>query len=65
MASTQIRKEVLPAAQRIVIKLGTQLLTGRTGLLDGRFFARMAKQVAALRTRGVEVSIVSSGAIDL
>lgn len=63
MPSTQLRQSVLPAAKRVVIKLGTQLLTDASGKIDARYIGRIAAQVVEMRKRGVEVSIVSSGAI--
>ena len=47
----------------MVIKLGTQLLTGADGKLDLAYVARIARQIAELRAGGVEVTMVSSGAI--
>jgi glutamate 5-kinase len=63
MPTTQFRQDVLRSAKRVLIKLGTQLLTGSDGHLDLAYFNRIASQVAELRTRGVEVTLVSSGAI--
>ena len=45
------------------MKLGTQLLSGKDGKLDGRFIADVAAQVATLRQSGLSVTLVSSGAI--
>ncbi len=53
----------LSAVRSVVVKLGTQLLAGRTGRLDEPFLAAVATQVAALRRRGIVVTVVSSGAI--
>ncbi len=47
----------------MVVKLGTQLLTDQTGKLDPEFMGKIARQVAALRQRGVMTTIVSSGAV--
>jgi glutamate 5-kinase len=47
----------------VVVKLGTQLLSDREGKLDADFLSQIAQQVAALRSRGIHVTIVSSGAI--
>ncbi|MBV8782127.1 MAG: glutamate 5-kinase [Phycisphaerae bacterium] len=47
----------------VVVKLGTQLLTQKDGRLDAPFLATIAQQIAALRQRGLSVTIVSSGAI--
>lgn len=66
MSSTKIRQPVLASARRVVVKLGTQVLTGghpnRSGL-DLPYLKKIASQVACLRRRGVEVTLVSSGAI--
>ena len=53
----------LAAVTSVVVKLGTQLLAGRDGRLDAGFIAGVARQVAALRSRGLAVTVVSSGAI--
>ena len=63
MPSTVLRQNVLAAARHIVVKLGTQLLTGSDGKLDLVYFKQIAAQVAALRQRGVRTTIVSSGAV--
>ncbi len=48
---------------RIVAKLGTNLLTGGTGQLDHDIMSRLVTQVAQLHRQGLELLIVSSGAI--
>jgi glutamate 5-kinase len=53
----------LSQVRSVVIKLGTQLLTDKSGRLDQSFLQNMAQQVVALRERGIAVTIVSSGAI--
>ncbi len=61
-----LRKSVLKKARRIVVKLGTQLLTAPEGdkfNLDVTYIHAIAEQVAALRRRRIEVTLVSSGAI--
>jgi glutamate 5-kinase len=57
------RKAALSGVGSIVVKLGSQLLSGAEGRLDAGFIASMATQVAALRERQIAVTIVSSGAI--
>lgn len=47
----------------LVVKLGTQLLTGAGGLLDVQFLADIARQVSELRKKNLTVTLVSSGAI--
>ncbi|MBI2870004.1 MAG: glutamate 5-kinase [Chloroflexi bacterium] len=49
--------------RRIVIKLGTSLLTGGSNHLDTGVMAGLVEQVARLHRQGAEVVIVSSGAI--
>lgn len=67
MPSTELRKTVLTSARRLVVKMGTQLLTapgsGPGGKLDLPFLGRIAGQIAQLRNQGYEVTVVSSGAI--
>ena len=55
----------IAAAQRVVIKVGTRVLTGDDGgLALSRLFA-LVETAARLRRRGREVLIVSSGAVGL
>ena len=49
--------------QRIVVKLGTRLLTGGSNHLDLEVMAGLVAQIARLHEQGVEVVMVSSGAI--
>lgn len=49
--------------RRVVIKLGTNLLTGGSGRLDQLVMGELVNQVAALASAGVEVAVVTSGAI--
>src|SRR5690349_6187726 len=58
-----IRQRYLASVRSVVVKLGTQLLSDKDRRLDADFIARMARQVVALRERGIRVTIVSSGAI--
>jgi glutamate 5-kinase len=54
-----------PAPRRIVVKLGTGVLTSGGSQLDTARIAAVCAEVAALRARGTEVVIVSSGAVGL
>jgi glutamate 5-kinase len=49
--------------KRIVIKLGTNLITGGSGRLDLGVMAGLANQVAELHRKGHEIILVSSGAV--
>ncbi len=51
--------------RRAVIKLGTGVLTSGVGQLDTARIAAVCAEIAALRTRGTEVIVVSSGAVGL
>ena len=56
----------LSAARRVVVKIGSALLVdAETGALRAGWLKGLAADVAALRTRGTEVVLVSSGAIAL
>lgn len=56
----------LTKAERVVIKIGSSLLTDPdTGKLNRNWLQAMVEDIARLRARGQEVLIVSSGAISL
>ena len=50
---------------RVIVKLGTGVLTSGVGRLDTGRIADVCAQLAALRASGTEVIVVSSGAIGL
>jgi glutamate 5-kinase len=52
------------SCRRIVIKIGTNLLTDESGV-DTRFISAIAHQVSELQKLGYQILIVSSGAIGL
>lgn len=54
---------VLKKAKRIVIKVGSSLVTNQGAGLDAEAISNWARQMAELRDRGGEVVLVSSGAI--
>ncbi len=53
------------AAKRLVIKAGSAILCGDGGAVRAEWLASLATDIAALRASGVEIAIVSSGAIAL
>ena len=57
------RKQHLATVRSLVVKLGTQLLSDAHKRLDAAYLAGVAAQVVALRERGIQVTIVSSGAV--
>jgi glutamate 5-kinase len=56
-------RSVLQAAQRVVVKVGSSLVTNEGRGLDAAAVARWAQQIAGLRAAGKQVVMVSSGAI--
>ena len=56
-------KSLLAGAQRLVVKVGSSLLTNEGRGLDRPAIARWAEQIAQLCGQGREVVLVSSGAI--
>ncbi|RKQ61636.1 glutamate 5-kinase [Thermovibrio guaymasensis] len=53
---------MLRKAKRVVVKVGSQLLAGEDGL-NREFIDSLTRQIASLRGKGVEVVLVSSGAV--
>jgi glutamate 5-kinase len=53
------------APRRVVVKLGTGVLTSGVGELNTGRIAAVCAEIAALRARGTEVIVVSSGAVGL
>jgi glutamate 5-kinase len=54
---------VVQAAQRLVLKVGSSLVTNEGRGLDQQAITRWGQQIAALRAMGKEVVVVSSGAV--
>jgi glutamate 5-kinase len=54
---------VVKHARRIVVKVGSSLVTAEGRGLDHAALSRWAEQIAALTAQGKEVVLVSSGAI--
>jgi glutamate 5-kinase len=54
---------IKPEYHRIVVKLGTSLLTGGTDSLDHNVISMLVDQFAQLHAAGAEIVIVSSGAV--
>lgn len=52
-----------PVYKRIVVKVGTNVITDRDGRLNPAMLDSLTAQIAALATNGVEVILVSSGAV--
>ena len=57
------RKTIIKKVHRIVLKVGTQVLTAKGRSLSQAVFDRLAREISAARKKGYEIVIVSSGAI--
>ena len=57
------RRETVLAARRVVVKVGSSSLTTAAGGLDPERISALVDAVAAVRSRGAEAVLVSSGAI--
>ena len=49
--------------KRVIIKIGTNVITNKSSLLCKRSMSRIVKQIAQLKKEGIEVVLVSSGAM--
>ncbi len=58
-----MRKDILKNVKRVVIKIGSRVLTDDNGALDLAVIERLCTDIAALRQQGLQVVLVSSGAI--
>jgi len=56
------RRQVLEKARRVLIKVGSAVLTSDQGL-DLRVVSRLADQMSSLHDRGLDLILVSSGAV--
>jgi glutamate 5-kinase len=59
---TELRAALLGRARRVVIKIGSNVLTAADGL-DLRVIGRLCDEISTLKEQGREVVLVSSGAI--
>ena len=58
-----MRKKLLKRVKRVVIKIGSRVLTDDDGALDMAVIGLICNDIAALRRKGLQVVVVSSGAI--
>jgi glutamate 5-kinase len=58
-----VHRDILKSVSRIVVKLGTGVLTDSHKLIDPAQVEQLVAQVAALRQTGKEVVLVTSGAV--
>lgn len=63
MTQENLRRDTLKNVKRIVIKIGSGVLTSDDGGLDSRIFKGLAREISLLKRNGYDPVIVSSGAI--
>ncbi len=56
-------RQFLPESRRVVIKIGTRVLARSTGHPDLAQMRRLVAQIVKLRRKGIEVVVVTSGAV--
>ena len=58
-----MRRELFRKAKRVVIKIGSRVLTNDNGALDANVMEQLCRELALLRKQEKQVVLVSSGAI--
>ena len=56
-------RQTLPESRRVVVKVGSRVIVGKTGRPDMARIRGLVSQLASMRRSGYEVVVVSSGAI--
>lgn len=57
------RKSIVQKVKRVIVKIGSSVLTDMNGYLSERAFKLLARGISEIKSRGIEVVVVSSGAI--
>lgn len=57
------RKKYLDNVKRVIIKIGSSVLTKEGGELNESIFDELSSEISEIKSKGIEVVIVSSGAI--
>ena len=60
---TPTRRARMCQVERVVVKIGSSSLATRTNKLKRRAMGKLAAEVVALRRQGIEVAVVTSGAV--
>jgi glutamate 5-kinase len=63
MSSTSLRQQVTSAAQTVVVKVGTRILTHPDGTLNHNRIGQLAEEIHTISAAGRRVVLVSSGAV--
>lgn len=62
---SQEQRNALKQCRRIIVKLGTSSILHEDGRVQGEVLLPLARQIAQIRQQGVEVVVVSSGAVGM
>ena len=62
MRQLDYKKQILRHARRVVIKIGSQILSSPAGIEEGRF-KTLARDLASLHNQKKDIIVVSSGAV--
>jgi glutamate 5-kinase len=63
MDEHELRKEIIGAVRRVVIKVGSSLLVSLGAGLNKAFISQLAGELSGLKAKGMEIVMVTSGAI--
>lgn len=63
MTPSDLRSRILKQVKRVVIKIGSSVLTDATTIINFNAFASLVDQIAWAKSKGYEPVVVSSGAI--
>ena len=56
-------KNLQPIYRKIVVKVGSNVITGKNGELDLEILQSLTAQIAQLQKKGIQIILVSSGAV--
>jgi len=62
-SNIDIRHQFLSSVKKIVVKIGTGVITDQSGFLEMKQIKGLAEQIVELKKRGYETTVVSSGSI--
>ncbi len=57
------RRDIIHESKHLVVKVGTNVLTTQEGLLNRERIHYLVEEICAIRQKGVDVTLVSSGAV--
>ncbi|TFG78332.1 MAG: glutamate 5-kinase [Thermodesulfobacteriales bacterium] len=61
--SQDLRKTIISKVSRVIIKIGSSILTDKNGSLSESVFEKLAQEISKIKSKNIEVIVVSSGAI--